>query len=65
MGYKTNNAFTIIAQLDGKTTSMTLASGGVRRAGEREKTYFSFYGMASVCVCGGGGVLSSHFVLFG
>lgn len=36
-GYKTKNAFTIITQLDGEITSMTLASGGLWRAGERAR----------------------------
>lgn len=47
-GSKTKNAFSIMTPLDGESASMPLASGGEWRAGESEKTYLSFYGMASV-----------------
>lgn len=62
-GYKTKNAFTIITQLDGEITSMTLASGSIWWAGERERKHISPSMVWLVCV--GCVVLFSRFVLFG
>lgn len=62
-GYKTKNAFTIITQLDGEITSMTLASGSVWWAGEGERKHISPSMVWLVCV--GCVVLFSRFVLFG